>query len=126
MRAHHTRFLCAILFAHFCVRFTLAVRVAGFLALVLAAFERLVARQTATEIALTAWNNFALFVLAIAILRGECHAGRAILGRMTVVRDGVLAWMRSRTRFIAHGTLCAAWNGRVNYVRTTFTMQFVE
>lgn len=99
---------------------------AGLLAFVLTTFEQFVARQAATEAVLTAWNDFALLVFAVTILGGEGHAGWAVLGRMTIVRDRMIAWMRTRAWFIACRTLCAARYGRVNDVGATFTMQFIE
>lgn len=126
VRTHYARFFCAVLFAHVRIRFALAVRVAGFLAFVLATFEQFVAWQTAAEIVLTARNNFALFVFAVAPLCGEGHARRTVLCRMAIVCDRMFARMRTRARLIAGWTLCAAWHGRINDVRTTFTMQFIE
>lgn len=87
VRTHHARFLCAILFAHIRFRFALAVRMAGFLAFVLSTFERFVARQTAAEVALTAWNNFSLLVFAVTILRGKGHARWTVLRRMAVADE---------------------------------------
>lgn len=53
--------------------------VAGLDALVLLAFERLGARQTAAKGFLAARDDFALLVLAVAELGGECYAWWAVL-----------------------------------------------
>lgn len=91
VRTHHAWFLRAILFAHF--RFALAVRMTGFLAFVLATFERFVARQTAAEFALTARNNFSLLVFAVTILRGKGHARWTVLRRMAVAGEKQNPWV---------------------------------
>lgn len=125
VRAHDARFFRATLLAHLGVGLARAI-VAGLLALVLTAFERLVARQAAAEVVLTARNNFALLVLAVTPLRGEGHARRTVLGRVAVVRDRVVAGVRAGARFVAGRTLGAAWDGRIDDVRAALAVQLVE
>lgn len=105
MRAHDAR-LGAVLFANIAVDLAWT-GMAGLDAFVLATGQWLTARQSTTEILLTAGNNFALLVAAVTEFRGERHARWTRWCRMTIVRHRMVTVVCAWTGFFAGRLLCA-------------------
>lgn len=75
---------------------------------------------------LAAGDNLALFVASVAVLRRECHTWRAIGGRMTIVRYGMIAEMSPLAWFFTSGFLRTAWNWGIDNTRSAFAVELFE
>lgn len=95
-------------------------------ALVVVAGKRFGARKATTEGALVAGDGFALFVFTVAVLGGEDDARGAVRFGVTVVEDGVGAWVLARAGFGTGWFARSTRHRREDYGCTALAGQFVE
>lgn len=95
-------------------------------ALVPSTGQLLSTRHATAESILATWNSLALLVTSMAEFRGEQHAGRTLLSRVTIVQDFMSTGMSPGAGLIACRSLGSTRYWWVDCGSATFTRQFLK